>query len=71
MPTKKVDERAVELARQMEQAAYLVRQTITNEEWLIAEGADYGATLAQFKVWHDEARQRYMDYKASEETRNA
>lgn len=63
--TREVDEQGLELARQMEQAAYLVRQTLTNKEWLIAKDEDYATTLAAAKAAHAAAQQRYMDYEAN------
>lgn len=59
MVTRKVDEQALELARDMEEASYQVRRALTN-----AEPAEVVAAL-----WaeHAAARQRYVDYKASPE----
>ena len=65
--TSKVDPQAVALARAMEESAYLVTQVITNREWTLAHGEDYDAALAAAKDASAAARQRYMDYKASQE----
>jgi hypothetical protein len=51
-----VDERALELARQMEEASYQVRRALTNQE-----PADVVAAL---KAAHTAARERYTDYKS-------
>ena len=55
-PAQRVDEQAVELAREMEEASYQVRRALTN--------AEPPEVVAALQAEHTAARQRYMDYKA-------
>jgi hypothetical protein len=53
---RKVDEQALELAREMEEASYQVRRALTN--------AEPSEVVAALQAEHAAARQRYVDYKA-------
>jgi hypothetical protein len=54
---------ASELAKVWSDAAYLVSQTITNREWLLAHGEDYDAILAARKQARDDALAAYIAAK--------